>query len=176
MTVGNMILCPECGHMNIEGVDECENCLSDLRGIDVPPTAQPETQSRLSTLLADVQLGPATTIDIASSIGDALALMRMRKTEVLVVTADGRVAGMFTDRDVLTKVADGAMRQSDPLRSAMTPDPVVLRETDSISVAMNKMGAGGFRHIPLTRDGEVVSVVSAWDVLKWVMGQYFLND
>jgi hypothetical protein len=35
------------------------------------------------------------------------------------------------------------------------------------------MGAGGFRHIPLTRDGELVAIVTARDVLQWVLTCYF---
>jgi CBS domain-containing protein len=55
----------------------------------------------------------------------------------------------------------------------MTPDPVVLRVDDSMAVALNKMGVGGFRHVPVTRDGTLVGLVTARDLMSWVMGRFF---
>lgn len=175
MGAGNTMVCPECGHVNIEGSDECTNCLSDLRTVDVPLTAQPVSGSELTSYLCDMQRSAAVTVSPDTPIGDGLALMQQRRAEALVVVEEGRVCGMFTDRDVLKRVALGRLPGTTPIGQVMTADPVVLRETDTIAVALNKMGAGGFRHIPLTREGEVVSVVSARDVLRWVMGWYFRN-
>lgn len=176
MSEGNTVVCPGCGHLNIAGLDRCDNCHFGLSAFDVPATAQPETESQLNLALCDIQLSTPITIDITATAGQAIALMRGAKTGALVVVEDGQIAGMFTDRDVLKKVAGGAVPSSTPLRTLMTPDPVVLRETDTMAVALNKMGTGGFRHIPVTRDGEVVAVVGARDVLKWVLGQYFHNS
>ena len=46
---------------------------------------------------------------------------------------------------------------------------VVLRADDSIAVAVQKMAIGGFRHIPLVRDGRPVGVVSAADVFRHLL-------
>jgi CBS domain-containing protein len=51
----------------------------------------------------------------------------------------------------------------------MTADPVVLREDDSIAVAIHKMAVGGFRHIPLTREGHPTGIVSARDVFGHIL-------
>jgi CBS domain-containing protein len=55
----------------------------------------------------------------------------------------------------------------------MTPDPVVLREDDTMAFALNKMGDGGFRHVPVVRDGELVGMITVRDIMNWVLGRYF---
>jgi CBS domain-containing protein len=55
----------------------------------------------------------------------------------------------------------------------MTPDPVVLRDDDTMAMALNKMGDGGFRHIPIVKSGELVGIITARDVMSWVLGKYF---
>jgi CBS domain-containing protein len=89
------------------------------------------------------------------------------------VLEDSRVVGILTDRDILKKVAlrEGALDQ--PVSQHMTPDPVVLREDDMVAYALNKMGDGGFRHIPVVRDGELVGMITVRDIMNWVLGRYF---
>jgi len=50
---------------------------------------------------------------------------------------------------------------------------VVLRDDDTMAMALNKMGDGGFRHIPIVRGGELVGMITARDVMGWVLGKYF---
>jgi CBS domain-containing protein len=173
MTQTNLVICPSCGHSNIEGSDECENCHMDLRTIDIPETMQPANESDLTLSLATARLSKPVSVDAEASIHEALALMRQTNTGALVVLENGDIVGMFTERDVLRRVAAGGMPLDRPVSEVMTPDPVVLRDTDTMAVALNKMGVGGFRHIPLTRDGELVAMVSVRDVLQWVLGRYF---
>jgi CBS domain-containing protein len=52
----------------------------------------------------------------------------------------------------------------------MTADPVFLRDNDDIAVAINKMSIGGFRHIPLLKDGAPMAVVSIGDLFQHISG------
>jgi CBS domain-containing protein len=61
----------------------------------------------------------------------------------------------------------------EPVAFSMTPDPVVLRDDDMMAYALNKMGDGGFRHIPVVRDGELVGMVTIHDIMAWILGKYF---
>jgi CBS domain-containing protein len=88
-----------------------------------------------------------------------------------VVAEGGRVLGIFTERDVLTKVTRDRALLSRPVSEVMTPDPVVLDEDASILVAINYMAVGGFRHIPLVADdGTLRGIVSGRDILAYVDG------
>lgn len=173
MTQTNLIVCPNCQHENIEGTDTCENCQSDLRGVDVPETAQPASDSDLNRPLGSAQLSAPVTIGPTASVRDALSLMKRQDAGALVVTDGPKIVGMFTERDILKRLAGEPDRGHMSVSEVMTPDPVILRDTDTMAVALNKMGVGGFRHIPLTHDGKLVAVVSVRDVLKWVLGRYF---
>jgi CBS domain-containing protein len=77
--------------------------------------------------------------------------------------ANGKLVGIFTDRDAVVKAA-GLTLDSLYVHDFMTPDPVVLRHDDPIAVAIHKMAVGGFRHIPILEDGRPTGVVTARDV------------
>jgi CBS domain-containing protein len=83
--------------------------------------------------------------------------------DCVLVVADDRLVGIFTDRDAVVKAA-GKRLGSFHVRDFMTPDPVVLRHDDPIAVAIHKMAVGGFRHIPIVEDGRPTGVVTARDV------------
>jgi CBS domain-containing protein len=99
--------------------------------------------------------------------------MQEHKSGAVVVLQGLKIVGIFTDRDVLERVAPDPAVLDAPVASVMTPDPVVLREDDMMAYALNKMGVGGFRHIPVVRDGELVGILTGRDVLNWLMGRYF---
>ena len=100
------------------------------------------------------------------SIADAASLMSDRDVSTLAVCSDGRLKGIFTDKDLRNRVV--AMRRSldAPIADVMTPSPLTLPEGASLSEAMGMMAAGGFRHIPaLGPTGELRAILSATDIL-----------
>ena len=92
-------------------------------------------------------------------------MMHDNGTDCVLVVDDGRLVGIFTDRDAVLKVA-GRPLESRPIEELMTHDPVVLRHDDTIAVAINKMAVGGFRHIPIVEHGRPIGLVSARDVFR----------
>ena len=86
---------------------------------------------------------------------------------VLVMRGD-ELAGIFTSRDFLNRVA--AVR-ADPaalvLGDVMTPMPRTLRPRDPVAFAINWMAVEGFRNVPIVDDlGEVLGVLTVWDVMR----------
>ncbi|WP_322796779.1 cyclic nucleotide-binding/CBS domain-containing protein [Tepidiforma sp.] len=169
----NVVVCPSCGAANIEGSDSCERCLMDLTSIDIPEAAQVLKESDLALPISALRLSRAAKVAPQAAIREAIDLMRRDHVGAVVVVEAGKAVGIFSDRDVLRRVAavPGALDQ--PVAAVMTPDPVVLREDDMVAAALNKMGVGGFRHIPVVRDGELIGMLTGRDVLNWVMGRYF---
>jgi CBS domain-containing protein len=80
----------------------------------------------------------------------------------VLVAQEGRLLGIFTQRDVLDKVADRFDQLKDrPVREVMTPDPLVVYETDNPATALSIMAEHGLRHVPvLDVDEKIVGVVS----------------
>lgn len=113
----------------------------------------------------------ALVLGAGASVLDALRLMQQRRHGAVVVVDDARkVVGIFTERDVLYKVAGTGI---DPararLREHMTPDPVVLHAGDPIGLALNKMSIGGYRHVPIVDGtGAPVGMLALKDVGRFL--------
>ncbi|MEX0784653.1 MAG: CBS domain-containing protein [Dehalococcoidia bacterium] len=169
----NIVICPSCGAENIEGVDTCENCMQDLRTLDVPDTFQVASESDLTRRLDEIRLSKPQVVAPSTSVREVLALLRADPAGAVVVVEEERIVGIFTDRDVLKRVAGQPGALDEPVFKYMTPDPVTLRDDDTMAVALNKMGDGGFRHIPMLREGRLTAIVTVRDIMHWLLGQYF---
>ncbi|KAA0238438.1 CBS domain-containing protein [bacterium] len=160
------LVCPSCGHQNIKGADSCEHCLAALTSVggEGSEPLLPLTEIRLSRIKV---VSPDT------SVGEAVDVLRQEASGAVIVVQRGEVAGIFTERDYLKKIAGHPERLVGPVSLYMTPDPVILRDTDTMAIAVNKMGLGGFRHIPLVHGGRLVALVTGRDVMQWLMMRYF---
>jgi CBS domain-containing protein len=166
------MVCPSCGFENLQGDDECANCGADLRAADIPQATTPFERLLVDVRLRALETGPPVTVGADAPVREVLELMRGRPTACILVTDQGRLAGIFTERDALMKLAGARqanVSDSTPIGDVMTRDPVVLRADDSVAVAVQKMAVGGFRHIPLVADGRPTGVVSAADVFRHIL-------
>ena len=98
-------------------------------------------------------LHPASPICLRDSTVVADAAQRMvhaRQAAVLIVDAAGRLAGIFTERDLLTRVVGrGLDPKTTALSAVMTPNPEVLSVTDRVAYAVHCMSVAGYRTVPL---------------------------
>ncbi len=175
MAIGqsNIVVCPACGSENIEGADTCGNCLADLRSIDVPEWAQMASESDLALPISSIRVSRPDSVDTGATVREAIAVMRAGTSGAVVVLDEGRVVGIFTERDVLKKVSGEPGALDSAVLAYMTPDPLVLRDDDMMAIALNKMGVGGFRHIPVMTGSQLTGLVTGRDVMSWVLGRYF---
>ena len=169
----NIVICPSCGAENIEGSDACEKCMMDLRSIDVPESAQVASETELAAAISGVRMARPRVVSPTNSVREVIAAMKGDPMGAVAVVDSGKVVGIFTDRDVLKKVAANSNALDEPVARYMTHDPVVLREDDTMAYALNKMGDGGFRHIPVVRNGDLIGMLSGRDIMAWMMGRYF---
>jgi CBS domain-containing protein len=167
------MVCPVCAFVNIMGADLCANCGSDLSSSDIPVATTPFERLLVDVPLSTLTTRPPFTVTADTSIAEVLRRMRDEQTADILVMDGGRLVGIFTERDATLKLAgnaaDGRDLATTPIRDVMTADPVVLRGTDSIAVAVQKMAVGGFRHIPLVRDDQPVGVISPADVFRHIL-------
>ena len=157
--------CPVCGFQNLTGAEVCDNCGADLAGADVPQPTLSFHGRLLGEHLDELGAPPPLTVGPDTRADVAIERMHAAEADCVLVTEDGRLVGIFTDRDAVLKVA-GRPVTARPIAELMTRDPVVLRHDDTIAVAINKMAVGGFRHIPITDDGRPTGVVTARDVFR----------
>jgi signal-transduction protein with cAMP-binding, CBS, and nucleotidyltransferase domain len=117
-------------------------------------------------------LGPAITVTSDATLQEVVQKLQQQNIGcVLVTAADGKLAGIFTERDLLTKVALRPLDWSrERVADYMTPDPESLRPDDRIAWALKLMHIGGYRHVPITdRDGRPLGVVSIKDVVEFII-------
>jgi CBS domain-containing protein len=108
------------------------------------------------------------TVAPDTSLGDALALMRERRGEAILVTDGDRLAGILTERDVLLRVLGHELDLDSPVSTFMTPDPETLDATVTVIEAMRSMEGGGYRNVPLVEGGKVVGVLRQHDLLEYI--------
>lgn len=168
------MICPYCKATNIEGVDTCDACGESLMQ-ETPASLEAESRHSVaqdSLAVVDsadvVMVSPTTTV---AEVVDRLASANV--SCVLVVGADGALRGIFSERDLLYKVADQYDKlKSSPIHEFMTPDPESLPPDATVAWALNRMDVGGFRHIPVVHGGRPVGLVSVRDLLAHLAGQY----
>jgi CBS domain-containing protein len=163
------MICPDCHTDNVDGVDTCVNCGSDLRNLDLPSAESEFEEHLMSDPLGVVGAREAPGVSPRDPVYLAIHIMQRRGVECVLVWDNGEVVGILTERDILMK-ATGEKIDLNAVRVAdlMTPDPVIARDSDTLAVALHKMSVGGFRHIPLlTSDGDP-AVVSIQDLFRHI--------
>jgi CBS domain-containing protein len=125
----------------------------------------PQIEKTIAEFIGDRELPSVAPGD---TVAVAIALMKSRPIDSVVVVEDGKLVGVFTQRDFLNRVT-AARRDVDTvrMREVMTPDPEKLAPTDCITYAINRMAVRGFRNIPIVDDdGTVLAVLSVRDVVR----------
>jgi CBS domain-containing protein len=127
---------------------------------------QEETLDRLD-LTGYAQTDPATTV------GEVLKIMRELRVSAVLVAEEGRLVGIFTERDVLTKVADAPSTWDRPVVDFMTRDPQVLSAQQPISEALQLMNAGHYRNVPvLDAEGRIEGNLPQHEVIRFLTDQF----
>ncbi len=118
-------------------------------------------------------LGPAEPICLreTASVQEAVqAMLARRQAGVLITDADGRLTGIFTERDVLTRVVGHALdTRTTALSAVMTANPDALSARDRVAWAIHSMSVAGYRTVPLVdAERRPIGVVTVNDVIRWL--------
>lgn len=90
---------------------------------------------------------------------------------VLVVDEEGRLLGVFTERDLLRLVAEGGSLDG-PVEAHMTSNPAVARPDTPLMEAGELMVRLGVRHLPVVdEEGRPVGILSLRDVCQALLGE-----
>ena len=99
-------------------------------------------------------------------IADAVQLMHDRNVSTLAICEAGALKGIFTDKDLRSRVIAQGVNLDRPVSDVMTAQPKTLGTHATVAEAMALMASGGFRHIPLiSGDGALAGILSATDIL-----------
>lgn len=167
------MLCPYCGFDNFDGIDSCTQCLMDLRALDEPQGESPIEDSLIREPVKCLDPNPAIMVTPDTSIADVIETLVGKNIGCVLVGAEGQVEGIFSERDVLLKIAHRLDEVRDHAVSEfMTPEPEMLEETTPLAFALNKMSVGDYRHLPLTKERRLEGIVSLRDFLAFLFRWY----
>ena len=116
--------------------------------------------------------GMVLTVDHNDSVFDAISLMAEVNIGAVLVKKRDTIAGIFTERDYLQKIAlmSRSSRQT-PVRDVMSYPVISAEPGDSIQHCMEIMTNCRCRHLPVVENGELLGIVSIGDLVKKMLDE-----
>ncbi|WP_442796140.1 CBS domain-containing protein [Pelobium manganitolerans] len=110
------------------------------------------------------------TIGPDAMVYEALEVMNEHNISAILITQDGKLSGIFTERDYARKVVlKGKSSKEVRIDAVMTPSPIVVSPDQSIEHCMELMTEKHIRHLPVMDNGELSAIVSIGDVVKFII-------
>ena len=107
-----------------------------------------------------------------TTVGKVIKVLQENRIgSVVVVNEQGKVSGIFTERDCVRKVLGAPVEiLNSSITTLMSRDPVTQPADTTIAYALNLMSHGGFRHIPVVDgDGAPIGIVSVKDIVDYLV-------
>jgi len=169
------LFCPACGYENLPGVDYCQECLSNLSHLDL--TRKAKTESRIEKAILkerayQILSPPSISVSEDTSVQSVLELMyNNSKTAVVIENDKSDVAGIFTERSFVRRVAKSFPAVKDePVKNYMAKNPVIINSTDKIVNILHHMFVAGYSYAII--DEKPHRIISIVDILKYVIELY----
>nr|WP_316629274.1 CBS domain-containing protein [uncultured Brevundimonas sp.] len=107
------------------------------------------------------------------TVGEACAALEQRRVGALVVCDGERVAGVFSERDVVRALAaEGAAALDRPVAEYMTAKVIFAEPKEEMSALMSRMTDRRVRHLPVLEAERLVGVISIGDVVKCQIAEH----
>ncbi len=101
---------------------------------------------------------------------DALQLMADKDIGALLVIKDGKIEGIFSERDYARKVIlKGKSSKEIMVQEIMSPKVFYVLPENSVEECMALMTEEHIRHLPVMNAGQLVGVISIGDVVKAII-------
>jgi CBS domain-containing protein len=108
-----------------------------------------------------------TVIDPGINVRSAAQTMSDRNIGAVAVVDSGRLAGIFSERDLMSRVVAKGLNPDDTaVEVVMSKELVVAESNEDVDSALEKMQAIHARHLPVVDDGKLVGMISIRDLLE----------
>jgi CBS domain-containing protein len=129
------------------------------------PTVTPATEVRR------VMMWPVAVVDAGATLAEAAEALAADEIGALCVTEAGRLAGIISERDVVTHVAAGADLTHLRAADVMSNDLVTVSPDESVLDASRRMEDAQVRHLPVLDDGRIAGIVSIRDLFTVLVAE-----
>ena len=110
------------------------------------------------------------TVSPETSVYEALEDLENNNMGSLVVVENGKLIGIFTERDYARKVIlKGRSSKDTHVRDIMTERPIFVTPDATIEECMQLMSSKNFRHLPVLENDQLVGVISISDLVKFII-------
>lgn len=114
--------------------------------------------------------GSAWTISPDETVYEALRIMADKNVGSLLVTQNGRLVGIFTERDYSRKVVLlGRSSKDTPVKAVLSGKVISVGPDHTIEDCMRLMTEHRVRHLPVVEREKILGVVSIGDLVNWII-------
>jgi CBS domain-containing protein len=111
-------------------------------------------------------------LEPSDSLSKAIEVMKADEGGCAIVCENRRVVGIFTERDLLTKIIGEPVDMNEPVSKWMSPVVATLSPQATVGDAVAIMNEKSYRNIPLVKDGQLVGSISVFDVIAYLAESY----
>ena len=112
------------------------------------------------------------SVEPKATIFEALEIMSEKEIGALLVMEDGKLTGIFSERDYARKVIlKGKSSKETPVGELMTKKVFYIYPQKNINDCMAMMTAKRIRHVPVIEDNQVVGIVTIGDVVNQIISE-----
>ena len=120
--------------------------------------------------LLDTKGGDVISVDAATSVYDAIALMAERSIGSLLVMQGEELLGIVTERDYARKVIlKGRSSETTPVGEVMSTALITATPEQTVDECMALMSERRIRHLPVVNGDRVVGVISIGDIVQAII-------
>jgi len=115
----------------------------------------------------------AITVPEDACVREAVALMQTERIGAILVESAGRFKGVFSERDVVTRVLAENLPLDTPVREFLRPVPVFVKTTDEVGRAMDLMSEHYLRHLAVVDDQmKILGIISVRNIVDCLAQQF----
>ena len=120
-----------------------------------------------------LDIGSFTEVMAGTTVKETVEKMREENNNCAIVTSNRELAGIFTDRDLLTKVVKASNLWDEPIEKVMTHFPISVGIHDPAYQALDLMDEKHFRNVPvIDKAGRVVGNLTHYAVIKYLADRF----
>ena len=111
-------------------------------------------------------------IEPATPLHEAIVKMKEDEGGCAIVCEDGRIVGIFTERDLVSKIIGEKIDMNAPVSQWMTTGVETLTLEATIGDVVELMNLKGYRNIPLVKEGQLYGSISVFDIITYLAESY----
>jgi len=113
------------------------------------------------------------TVPSTVTVAEAVKEMNRHKIGAMLIMDGDNLAGIFTERDVLTRVVAGSLDpQTTPVAQVMSAKVLTISPETTVQEVMDIFTERRCRHLPVMESSKLAGLISIGDVSRWVANQH----